>query len=226
MYIVHATKIWTWTTQRLASTLCGPHSRYSPAWKSWKSTSQAECFIHKAVRTSLKPVATRTASVKSGLTKHGRRQPHIFHICHTTRLQCTCGKPGCRTFWEAACEELPPAKGFFSPGKKLKKGGCVSSVFCWAHWLAFSLLNLAYALGSSKFTKRRFKTCFAVGSTSKESPEIIGTNQKKNKCRNLATKTQRTQRLLGQKVRGLTVQSATNQEPSCIQSFLLPNPPS
>lgn len=48
----------------------------------------------------------------------------------------------------------------------------------------------------------------------------------KNKCRNLATKTQRTQRLLGQKVRGLTVQSATNQEPSCIQSFLLPNPPS
>ena len=180
----------------------------------------------KAVRTSLKPVATRTASVKSGLTNLSNMADgsHIFSTFVT--LQCTCGKPGCRTFWEAACEELPPAKGFFSPGKKLKKGGCVSSVFCWVHWLAFSLLNLAYALGSSKFTKRRFKTCYAVGSTSKESPEIIGTNQKKNKCRNLATKTQCTQRLLGQKVRGLTVQSATNQEPSCIQSFLLPNPPS
>ena len=92
----------------------------------------------KAVRTSLKPVATRTASVKSGLTNLSNMADGS-HICSTfVTLQdckCTCGKPGCRTFWEAACEELPPAKGFFSPGKKTEKR--------WMRFQCFLLGSLA-----------------------------------------------------------------------------------
>lgn len=225
MYMVHATKIWTWTTQRLASTLCGPHSRYSPAWKSWKSTSQAERFIHKSCAHLLEAGRDKDSFCQIGPDQTWQTAatyvPHLSHYKTAMHMW----KTGCRTFWEAACEELPPAKGVQSR-EKLRKVNAFPVFFVGVHWLAFSLLNLAYALGSSKFTKRRFKTCYAVGSTSKESLEIIGTNQKKNKCRNLATKTQCTQRLLGQKVGGLTVQSATNQEPSCIHSFLLPNPPS
>lgn len=112
-------KIWTWTTtQQLASTLCGPHSRYSPAWANGNQFPKLS-VKHKAVRTSLKPVATRTVSVKSGLTNLSNMAEgsHIFSTFVT--LQCTCVS-GCRTFWEAACEELPPAKGFQSR-EKLKK---------------------------------------------------------------------------------------------------------